>query len=95
MNNQIKYNQAELSNKLKLLSDSLLARSNKTGEYYFNFYQKSISTSATNQTIFSIANEILSSSSKIQDLAGFNYKETLILDEICIIANEIKLQNKV
>ena len=81
--------QTEILNKLKLLSDSLLSRGNKTGEYYFNLYQKSINTPDANQTLLLIADEILSSSGKIQDLAVFDYKEDLILNDVFSIAKKL------
>lgn len=80
--------QADLSNKLKTLSDHLLARNNKTGEYYFSLTQK-LTNTPSNEDLIHIANEILGSGRKIQDLAGFDYTEDIMLEDILLITQKI------
>ena len=89
MDNLLKNFQISLSDKLNILSEHLSQRYNKTGNYYLSLAQRAANAN-NNKDLNDIANEILSSSGKIQDLAGFDYKEVLVLNEICLIANEIK-----
>lgn len=88
MDNLLKNIQTSLSNKLNILSEHLSQRHNKTGSYYLSLAQRTTSAD-NNKNLNDIANEILSSSGKIQDLAGFNYKEVLVLNEICLLASSI------
>jgi hypothetical protein len=88
MNKTTLSKQELLANQLATLSRLLISRKNDTGNYYLIMSNK-VSNANTTNKLNSLIEELVSSSGKIPDLAGFNYNEDLALQDILITTNEL------